>query len=230
MGHLRDARSSAAVTRGLASPPSPRSIATPRVRRDATLALSMAILPISDPDGCTTVAADSAANDGERRRLGYLHAGGCLAAQSQFFNPLTYRVDASVQHPVQRLCGWGTRKPAASLLHLHQRRASLVVKGRWPFDVRRALVAVASGPTPIHQRGGHSGRGRAAVHSPMGVPPVVRVMSQSDYLSGIAAPDEATLRSDLYRKLRLPGPGHTTPDELNFAAAPADIEKAAAKF
>ena len=51
-------------------------------------------------------------------------------------------------------------------------------------------------------------------------------MSQSDYLSGIAArrPDSDTA-PDLYRNYEIAGSAHATPDELNFAAEPADIQK-----
>ena len=63
----------------------------------------------------------------------------------------------------------------------------LVVKedGRSMFDAY--LVAVASGPTPIHQCAAAipAGDERRFIRN-AGVP-VVRVMSQSDYLSGIAA-------------------------------------------
>ena len=51
-------------------------------------------------------------------------------------------------------------------------------------------------------------------------------MSQSDYLSGISArrPD-SDVAPDLYRNYEVAGSAHATPDELNFAAASADIEK-----
>ena len=55
--------------------------------------------------------------------------------------------------------------------------------------------------------------------------PVVRVMSQSDYLTGIAArrPD-GDAAADRYRNYEISGSAHATPDELMFAAAPVDIE------
>ena len=88
------------------------------------------------------------------------------------------------------------------------------------------LIGVASGPASIHQ---------CAEPVPAGDPrrmirnagvPVARVMTQSDYLSGIAArrPDSETA-PDLYRNYEIAGSAHATPDELNSAAAPADIEK-----
>lgn len=57
--------------------------------------------------------------------------------------------------------------------------------------------------------------------------PIIHIMSQSDYLIGIAArrPD-SDAPADRFRHYEMAGAGHATPDELNFAAAPADIVKA----
>ena len=88
------------------------------------------------------------------------------------------------------------------------------------------LVAVASAPTPINQcsEAVPTADPRRFLRN-VGVP-VVRVMSQSDYLSGIAArrPD-SDVAPDLYRNYEIAGSAHATPDELNFAATPADIEQ-----
>ena len=57
--------------------------------------------------------------------------------------------------------------------------------------------------------------------------PVMRIMSQSDYLSGIGSrrPDSDE-PGDRYRHYEMAGAGHATPDELTYSAAPADIVKA----
>jgi Alpha/beta hydrolase domain len=57
--------------------------------------------------------------------------------------------------------------------------------------------------------------------------PVMRIMSQSDYLAGILArrPD-SDVPGDRYRHYEMAGAGHATPDELEFSAAPGDIVKA----
>jgi hypothetical protein len=57
--------------------------------------------------------------------------------------------------------------------------------------------------------------------------PVIRMMSQSDYLAGIAArrPDGDT-PTDRFRHYEMAGAAHATPDELYSSAAPADIVKA----
>jgi hypothetical protein len=65
---------------------------------------------------------------------------------------------------------------------------------------------------------------RAQIHD-VGVP-VIQVMSQSDYLLGIASrrPDGDTA-PDQYRHYEMAGAAHATPDELEYSAAPADIIK-----
>ena len=57
--------------------------------------------------------------------------------------------------------------------------------------------------------------------------PVIRIMSQSDYLLGIGArrPDGDT-KADRFRHYEMAGAGHATPDELYYSAAPADIRTA----
>ena len=84
------------------------------------------------------------------------------------------------------------------------------------------LIAVAAAPSPINQCAPPLAAGdpRRKIQNP-GVP-IIHVMSQSDYLRGIEGrqPDD-----DHFRHYELAGAGHATPDELNTAAAPADIEK-----
>ncbi len=57
--------------------------------------------------------------------------------------------------------------------------------------------------------------------------PIMHVMSQSDYLVGIAGRRlDSDAPIDQYRHYEMAGAGHATPDELNYAAQPADIIKA----
>jgi hypothetical protein len=57
--------------------------------------------------------------------------------------------------------------------------------------------------------------------------PVMRIMSQSDYLLGIASRrEDGDTRTDRFRHYEMAGAGHATPDELYYSAAPADIERA----
>ncbi len=60
----------------------------------------------------------------------------------------------------------------------------------------------------------------------MGVP-IIHIMSQSDYLSGIASrrPD-SDAPNDRFRHYEMAGMAHATPDELYSAARPEDIVKA----
>ena len=127
---------------------------------------------------------------------------------------------------MRRVYGWGYSQTGSYLYTYINAIHPLVVAadGKPMFDAY--VVAMSSGPSQINQ---------CAPQIPPGDPrrmirnagvPVVRVMSQSDYLTGLAArrPDSDTA-PDLYRNYEIAGAAHATPDELNFAAAPADIEK-----
>jgi alpha/beta hydrolase family protein len=57
--------------------------------------------------------------------------------------------------------------------------------------------------------------------------PVMRIMSQSDYLLGIVSRrEDGDTRADRFRHYEMAGAGHATPDELYFSAAPGDIVRA----
>ena len=57
--------------------------------------------------------------------------------------------------------------------------------------------------------------------------PVIRAMTQTDALAGIAARRaDSDRRADRYRHYELAGAAHATPDELLYAAKPADIRRA----
>ena len=57
--------------------------------------------------------------------------------------------------------------------------------------------------------------------------PVIRIMSQSDYLFGIdARREDGNTRQDRFRHYEMAGAAHATPDELYYSAAPADIVRA----
>jgi hypothetical protein len=57
--------------------------------------------------------------------------------------------------------------------------------------------------------------------------PVIRIMSQSDYLLGIGARrEDGNTRADRFRHYEMAGAAHATPDELYYSAAPADIVRA----
>ena len=190
-------------------------------------ALAMANpLPLSDSGNCATVASDSARTT-ENGLVWDIHTqvGAWLRSRSGS-NPLLFGADASAAHPVQRLYAWGYSQTGSFLYTYINAIHPLVVKedGRSMFDAY--LVAVASGPTPINQCATAITAADSRRFLRNAGVPVVRVMSQSDYLSGLAArrPD-SDVAPDLYRNYEIAGSAHATPDELNFAAAPADIQK-----
>jgi hypothetical protein len=183
-------------------------------------------LPLDDARNCPTVAADSARTT-ENGLVWDIHTqvGAWLRSRSAS-NPLLYGTPPAQPHPVERLYAWGYSQTGSFLYTYVNAIHPRVMQddGRPMFDA--FLIAVASGPTPIHQ---------CAAPIPAGDPrrfvrnagvPVVRVMTQSDYLSGIAARRaDSDAAPDLYRNYEIAGAAHATPDELNSAAAPADIER-----
>jgi alpha/beta hydrolase family protein len=101
--------------------------------------------------------------------------------------------------------------------------------GRPPFDAY--LIGAAGGAftglVPINQCASVPPPGnRRHVIRNAGVP-VIRAMTQTDFLPGIAArrPD-SDRRPDRYRHYELAGAAHATPDELLYAADPVDIRRA----
>ena len=206
----------------------PVSIATLKTfnpERYAALAMPNPV-PLNDPANCTTLAADSARAT-ENGLIWDINTqvGAWLRSRTPS-NPLLYGTSAPTAHPVQRLYAWGYSQTGSFLYTYINAVHPLVVKedGRSMFDAY--FIGVASGPTPINQCAPAIPQGDPRRFLRDAVVPVVRVMSQSDYLSGIAARRrDGDTPPDLYRNYEVSGSGHATPDELNFAAAPADIEK-----
>jgi hypothetical protein len=183
-------------------------------------------LPLDHAANCETVARDSArtTENGLVWDI-YSHAGAWLRSRDRS-NPLLYAAAAADAHPVQRLYGWGYSQTGSYLYTYVNAIHPLVVAsdGRPMFDA--FLIAVSSGPSPINQCAAPIPGGDPRRRNENAGVPVVRVMSQSDYLSGISArrPD-SDAPEDRYRNYEIAGSGHASPDELNAAAAPADIEK-----
>jgi hypothetical protein len=144
-------------------------------------------------------------------------------------NPLTYGSHRASR--VEHAYGFGYSQTGGYLVDYINAIHPLVVKsdGRPIYD--GYLVGVAGGAfvgaVPINQCSP-----APPVNDPrrqfkdVGVP-VIRVMSQSDYLLGIASrrPD-SDAPSDRFRHYEMAGAAHATPDELYYSAAPADIVKA----
>ncbi len=175
-------------------------------------------LPLDDPKNCSTVPRDSARTTENGLAWDIYRQVGAWLRSGDASNPLAGRV--------QHLYAWGYSQ-TGSFLYTY-------VNAIHPLDVQATgkpmfdgyLIAVASGPSAINQCAGQipQGDSRRMIRN-AGVP-VIRVMSQSDYLRTIAArrPDGDTA-PDLYRNYEIAGSAHATPDELNFAAAPADLVK-----
>jgi len=185
-------------------------------------------LPLSDPGNCATVPSDSSRSTENGLAWDIYSQVGELLRSGTAKSPVYYGGKKS-QHAL-KLYGFGYSQTGGYMYDYINAVAPLVVQqtGRSIYDAY--LVAVAGGAFagiyPINQC-----EAVPAVDDPrrqfsnVGVP-IIHVMSQSDYLRGITArrPD-SDVPSDAYRQYEMAGAGHATPTELNYAAAPADIEK-----
>lgn len=183
-------------------------------------------LSADDRQNCSAVASDSFRTTENGLVWDIFSQTGAWLRSSDSSNPLTYGVRDRRELPVRHLYAWGYSQTGAFLYTyvnaIHPLDSKL--NGRPIFDAY--LIAVASGPVPINQcaKPLPEGDPRRMIRN-AGVP-VIRVMSQSDYLLGIAGrrPDSDT-PPDLYRNYEIAGAAHATPDELDFSAAPEDIRK-----
>ena len=184
-------------------------------------------LPLDDARNCATVGADSARMTENGLVWDMNRQVGAWLKSRDRTNPLAYGVAADRPHPVQHLYAWGYSQTGGFLYTYVNAIHPLDVQatGKPLFDAY--VIATASGPTPINQCSGAipAGDPRRTIHN-AGVP-VVRVMSGSDYLRSMAARlTDSDVAPDLLRNYEIAGSAHATPDELNFAAAPADLVKA----
>jgi hypothetical protein len=202
-------------------------------------------LALDDPRNCqnpvTSVDPPSARSRSTEDGLAWdiYSQVGALVRSRDRANPLAYRDGhrhwrgghdrhgAAVQH----VYGFGYSQTGGDLYDY--------INAIHPLDVARNghpiydgyIVAVAGGAfvgiVPINQCEPPPGVGDPRLQfSNVGVP-IIHVMSQSDYLFGIAArrPD-SDAPADRFRHYEMAGAAHATPDELYFSAAPADIVKA----
>jgi hypothetical protein len=184
-------------------------------------------LSLDDPGNCTKIARDSERTTENGLVWDIVTQVGAWLRSREPSNPLNYGVGQNGKHPVQYLYGWGYSQTGMFLYSYINAIHPLVLAsdGRPPFD--GYLIGVASGPSGLNQCSAQipPGDPRQQVRN-AGVP-VVRVMSQSDYLSGIAARRaDSDVAPDLFRNYEIAGSAHATPDELNFAASPEDIVRA----
>jgi hypothetical protein len=191
-------------------------------------------LPLDNPANCdppvSFVTRDSATRATEDGLVYDITSqAGAWVRSRAASNPLTYgRRHGS---PVDRVYNFGYSQTGSYQYDYINGIQPLVIKsdGRPMFD--GYIVAVAGGrfigAAPMNQ---------CEQPPPIGDPrrqftnvgtPIIHIMSQSDYLIGIDArrPDGDTAQ-DPYRHYELAGAAHATPDELLYAAAPADITAA----
>jgi hypothetical protein len=184
-------------------------------------------VPVSDPRNCATVASDSSRATENGLVWDINTQVGAWLKSRDAKNPLLYGTTAGAPHPVQHLYAWGYSQTGSFLYTYVNAIHPLTVKadGKPMFDAY--IVAMSSGPSAINQCAPPIPQGDARRTMKDAGVPVVRIMSGSDYLSGIAArrPD-SDASPDLYRNYEIAGSAHATPDELNFAASPGDITKA----
>ena len=185
-------------------------------------------LPLDDPRNCTTVAADSSRTTENGLAWDILSQVAGLLRSDRAVNPAGYGRGGRL---VEHVYGFGYSQTGGYLYDYINAIHPLEVarNGQPPFD--GYLVAVAGGAfvgaVPINQcRPAPPVGDPRRQFSNVGVP-IIHIMSQSDYLIGIAGrrPD-SDAPADRFRHYEMAGAGHATPDELNFAAAPADIVRA----
>jgi hypothetical protein len=184
-------------------------------------------LPLDDPRNCQAVAADSSRTTENGLAWDIYTQVGAMLRGGGDANPLGYgRRHGS---PVKRVYGFGYSQTGGYLYDYVNAIHPLATRdngGRPVYD--GYVVAVAGGAfvgaVPINQCQPSPPQGDPRRQfSNVGVP-IIHIMSQSDYLIGIAArrPD-SDAPADRYRHYEMAGAGHATPDELIYGPSPADI-------
>ena len=177
--------------------------------------------PPGDPNRCVTTGVEA----GTERGLAWdinSQVGQWIQSDAKS-NPL--------RHTIDRVFGFGYSQTGGYL--------NTYVNAIHPLDVQRNghpiydgyFIAVAGGAfvglAPINScRATPPATDPRHVTANVGVP-VIRAMSQSDYLTGITArrPD-SDAPGDRYRHYEIAGAGHASPFELYYSAKPEDIVRA----
>lgn len=139
-------------------------------------------------------------------------------------NPFSYSAADSSASMAQKLYAWGYSQTGSFLYTYLNAIHPEVTKARGESLFDGFLVAVSSGPSPINQCAPRIARDdpRRPIQN-VGVP-VIHIMSQSDYLFGIASrqPDSDS-PNDQFRRYEIAGSGHASPDELYWGPKPEDL-------
>lgn len=185
-------------------------------------------LPLTDPANCTTVPSDSSRTTENGLAWDIYSQVGELLRGKSSKNPVHYG-GAKPKNGFE-LYGFGYSQTGGYMYDYINAVAPLAKAQTGHSIYDGYIVAGAAGAFagiyPINQC-----EAVPALDDPrrqfsnVGVP-IMHVMSQSDYLRGITGrrPD-SDVASDAYRQYEMAGAGHATQTELNFSAAPADIEK-----
>ena len=217
------ARSGAAWVGITAKPVAIRSLKAFDQARYSTLSWANP-LPLTDPKNCATVPRDSERTT-ENGLVWDVHRQvGMWLKSGEKSNPLAY---GQPKTAVTHLIAWGYSQSGGFLYTYLNAIHPLDIQERIRPLFDGYLIAVASGPSPIHQCAGAIPADDPRREIKDANVPVIRIMTQSDYLPSIRArlPDSDTLQNRT-RNYEIAGSAHATPDELNFAATPDDIVRA----
>ena len=206
-----------------AKPSAIRSLKAFDPERYSTLSWANPVPP-SDPRNCATVSRDSERSTENGLVWDIYRQVGAWLRSGEKSNPLAYGTTSTL---ARYLIAWGYSQ-SGGMLHTYANAIhplDVADRVRPVFDAY--LIAAATGPVPIHQCAAPvpADDDRRQLKD-VGVP-VIRVMTQSDYLPNIRArlPDSDN-PPNLTRNYEIVGAAHATLDELNFSAGPADILKA----
>ena len=185
-------------------------------------------LPLDDPRNCATVAADSSRSTENGLIWDIYSQVGAWLKSSAVSNPLRYNHRWS---QVEHAYGFGYSQTGGFLVNYINAVHPLVVQaaGKPVYDAY--IVAVAggafAGAYPMNQcESSPPATDARRQFSNVGVP-IMRIMSQSDYLRGIGSRRaDSDVVGDRYRHYEMAGAGHATPDELYYSATSDDIIKA----
>jgi hypothetical protein len=153
---------------------------------------------------------------------------GAWLKSSAATNPLRYSHRSS---QVEHAYGFGYSQTGGFLVNYINAVHPLVVQAAGKPIYDAYIVAVAggafAGAYPMNQcELAPPATDARRQFSNVGVP-IMRMMSQSDYLFGIGSRRaDSDVVGDKYRHYEMAGAGHATPDELYYSATSADIVKA----
>ncbi|WP_026550694.1 alpha/beta hydrolase domain-containing protein [Arthrobacter sp. Br18] len=182
-------------------------------------------LSLDDPQNCLTVAADSARTTENGLVWDIYSQVGAWLKSDTSSNPLAYGGDSAL---VEKAYGLGYSQTGGYLANYINGVQPHVIESDGAPIYDGYIVGVAggafAGAYPMNQcESAPAADDPRRQFQDVGVP-IIRMMSQSDYLAGIgsrrADSDEP---GDRYRHYEMAGAGHATPDELYFSATSEDI-------